>query len=314
LDGYRTRFVPARKTTAVILMKDTVDMERLGNSKIWSFLDGSAGIEAVSNSAIRQGNGRYVVNYLELAAKIAELQFRNPSHVLFFRGQSADHKSVKGYSSLKSSIFRPPMGNTTITRKLIAHRYECLAIAEKMLAARFKALKRLGTMRVQRQRLLRWSILQHYEVCDTPLLDVSQSLRIGASFASLNDTDEAFLYALAVPNISGTITASVEAGIQVVRLAGACPPAALRPHVQEGFLLGEYPDVASADQIANYKPFQFDFGLRIIGKFRFSPKRFWRDDNFPKITPAALYPQSKDWLENTTAEIHQHLKGIKAPP
>ena len=43
---------------------------------------------------------------------------------------------------------------------------------------------RVENDRLRRQRILRWSILQHYEICDTPLLDVTQSIRIAASFAS----------------------------------------------------------------------------------------------------------------------------------
>jgi hypothetical protein len=160
---------------------------------------------------------------------------------------------------------------------------------------------------------VRWSILQHYEVCETPLLDVSQSLRIAASFASLGVTNLAFLYALAVPNISGTVTSNVEEGVQVVRLSGACPPRAMRPHIQEGFLLGECPDFASENQAEFYKPNQLDFGRRIIGKFRFSPDAFWRDDKFPRVTHEALYPPSNDWLERAAIEIREHLEALPMP-
>ncbi len=282
-------------------------MRRLGDSAVWSFLDGTSGIERATNPTIRMGRGRRVSNYLELAARVAELQFRNPSHVLLFRGQTADHKSSTGHTSLKSSIFRPPPGKTGVGRVDVADRYRRLSMAEDMLALTFRELKRLGAVRVQRQRLLRWSILQHYEVCATPLLDVTQSLRIAASFASLGDDQEGFVYALAVPNVSGAITVSLETGLQIVRLAGVCPPSALRPHLQEGFLLGEYPDLGAADQIENYKPSQFDFGLRMIAKFQLTPATFWVDDNFPQVTATGLYPSSKDWLENRTKEIREHL-------
>jgi hypothetical protein len=286
-------------------------MERLGAAKIWSFLDGNSSIQEVSNRQIRQDPGLYVSSYLEMAAKIAELQFRNRDHVLFFRGQQTDHKSTQGSTSLKASMFRPLPRRTTLPATLLKHRYDCLAVAEKMLADAFETLSRTGRTRVQRQRLLRWAILQHYEVCPTPLLDVTQSLRIGASFGSDPESQEAFLFALAVPNVSGAITASAEAGLQIVRLASVCPPAALRPHIQEGYLLGEYPDLSSVSQKDNYKAYQLDFGQRLIGKFRFRPASFWHDDNFPRVQHAALYPQSKDWLENATDAIRIRLASLK---
>ncbi len=40
--------------------------------------------------------------------------------------------------------------------------------------------------------MLRWAILQHYEVCRTPLLDVTQS--IAASFASMVNGDERYVF------------------------------------------------------------------------------------------------------------------------
>ena len=166
----------------------------------------------------------------------------------------------------------------------------------------------MGRQRLSREPLLRWSILQHYEVCPTPLLDVTHSLRIAASFASLAEGSEAFLYVLGVPNLSGAITANTESGLQIVRLASVCPTAAIRPHIQEGYLLGEYPDMASAEQSALYRPHELDLGRRVIGKFRFDPKGFWDDQIFPRVSDAALYPRGKDWLESLTAEITDGLR------
>jgi hypothetical protein len=191
-----------------------------------------------------------------------------------------------------------------LPRQDLEKRFTKLRQAETLLAAKFTELKRFGRQRVERQRLLRWAILQHYEVCDTPLLDVTHSLRVAASFAS-QETTKGFLYAFAVPNLSGTVTASAEAGIQIVRLSGACPPSAIRPHIQEGFLLGEYPDFASIEQKECYDLFELDFGRRLIAKFRFNPTDFWKSstDDFPRVPYEALYPQSKDWLETAVTEI-----------
>lgn len=283
-------------------------MDNLAGTNLWSFLDGRADAQKATPGKVRKGRGYHVDSYLELASKVAELQFRNKDFVLLFRGQPTDHRTPRtGLSTLRPSIFRPLSGRELLPRTTLEKRLTRLRQAERLLIEKFTSLKRLGRQRVQRQRLLRWAILQHYEVCDTPLLDVSQSLRIAASFAS-EGTSEGFLYAFAIPNLSGTVTASAEAGIQIVRLSGVCPPSAIRPHIQEGFLLGEYPDFASIEQKDSYDLYELDFGRRLLAKFRFNPRSFWNSPEFPRVTHDALYPKSKDWLEASVAEIAAKLK------
>lgn len=279
-------------------------MEKIGVSKLWSFVDGGAEAEIVTNARVRADGGFHVRNYLDLAGRVAELQYRNRNHVLFFRGQGGDHKSSQGFTTLKPTIFRPEIGKSTISDKLIEKRFDVLTKAENLLVEGFERLKKLGRQRVARERLLRWSIIQHYEVCPTPLLDVTHSLRIAASFASLKGGREAFLYVLGVPNLSGAVTANAEGGLQIVRLASVCPPAAIRPHIQEGYLLGEYPEMIGLSQKQHYDVYEMDFGRRMIAKFRFNPRAFWKkSDSFPPVAEAALYPKGRDWLERLTADI-----------
>ena len=232
-------------------------MERVGSTKLWSFLDGSVAATETTNGKVRTDAGREVQSYLELAARVAELQYRNRNHVLFFRGQLQDWKSAKGFTTLEPTIFRPQAGKSKLSSSEIQSRYDKLLKAEELLSEGFSFLKKLGRQRVARERLLRWSIFQHYEVCATPLLDVTHSLRI---------------------------TANAEGGLQVIRLASVCPPAAIRPHIQEGYLLGEYPEMIGITQQKHYKPYEMDFGRRVIAKFRFNPASFWRGRNFPQIS------------------------------
>ena len=105
---------------------------------------------------------------------------------------------------------------------------------------------------------------------------------------------------LGVPNIAGAITTSVESELQIVRLSSVCPPQALRPHIQEGFLLGEYPDIAVYEQKQLYPEHEVDFGRRLIAKFRFDKSRFWKSRDFPKIPRVALYPDQDDGLKKVT--------------
>ena len=104
------------------------------------------------------------------------------------------------------------------------------------MESEYSRLQLLGVDRMKRQQILRWAILQHYEVCPTPLLDVTHSLRIAASFASAHADNSAYIFVVGVPNLSGAVTASAEASIQTIRLSSVCPPTAVRAHIQEGYL------------------------------------------------------------------------------
>jgi hypothetical protein len=265
-------------------------MEKIGNQSLWSYFDDKQEARIAANHHIRGGSGHFVETYFQLAKKVAELQFRNREHVLLFRGQKEDFLTSKYNSMLKASIFRLD-GKKVPTQAAIEARFDRLRAAERELSRLYSDAKLLGLDRLKRQRILRWSILQHYEVCSTPLLDVTHSLRIAASFASSrNGTEQAYLFAFGVPNLSGAVTASSEAGLQIVRLSSACPPDAVRPHIQEGYLLGEYPEISDYGQHAHYPYFEMDFGRRLVAKFRFNPKTFWSSKNYPPAPDGALYP------------------------
>lgn len=268
-------------------------MDTIGKQELWSFLEGTDKAKKVDATGVRNGRGCQVKSFLELATKVAELQFRNHDHVLLFRGQAGDYRNKKKNTSLKPTLFRPLIkGNPS--SKTLRDRFQTLSKAEKDLVVRYDQAGFLGIERLKRHRILRWAILQHYEVCPTPLLDVTASLRIAASFASLDHKGEAFLFVLGVPNLSGAITASAEAGLQIVRLSSVCPPTAIRPHLQEGYLLGEYPEMSDYAQKEQYYHYEMDFGRRLVAKFRFDPKTFWKNDTFPQVAKEALYPSIHD--------------------
>ena len=272
-------------------------METIGRQKIWSFTKIGRKSEATTCTEVRHGNGLHVTSYVELATKVAELQFMNRDFVLLFRGQPSDWRNKPGNSTLKPSILRAANSQKAPSEKELSKCYETLLRAEQELVSRYRAGNTPGATRLRRQQILRWAILQHYEVCKTPLLDVTHSLRIAASFASHDADDEAFIYVLGVPNLSGAVTASAEAGLQIIRLASVCPPSALRPHFQEGYLLGEYPEIGSPTQKQHYRNYEIDFGRRLVAKFKFNPKEFWHGSyGVPEVRKSALYPGSDPLL------------------
>ena len=286
-------------------------MDTIGKQELWSFVATSPTASRVTSVQIRKGDGHKVASFVELASKVAEIQYRNRDHVLLFRGQTGDYKNRLGHSTLKPTLFRPGTGGMLPDGGILMSRFEKLQRAEQILAAEYAAANLIDVGRLKRHRVVRWSILQHYEVCTTPLLDVTHSLRIAASFATHGATSEVFIFVVGVPNLSGGITANDGAGLQTIRLSSVCPPSALRPHIQEGYLLGEYPEMSAYAQKELYAHYEIDFGRRLVAKFRFNPKSFWRDDTFPLVSHEALYPTpDRDPLNKLAQTVASHLLAL----
>ena len=290
-------------------------MKIIAQQKIKSYIDDETESHPASNKVIRASSGHPVKTYFELAKKVAELQFLNQDHVLLFRGQSCDYLTINNSSMLKPTLFRLD-GRKIPTSQVLEKRFNILSRAEEELTRLYSSNEFLGIKRLRRHRIIRWSILQHYEVCATPLLDVTRSLRIASSFASsCNQTDNAFVFVFGVPNLSGGVTASSEAGLQVIRLSSACPPVAVRPHMQEGYLLGVYPEISNVQRNSNYSYYEMDFGRRLIAKFRFNPKTFWSSKNYTRVPDAALYPATpRDPLLQITSKIKSEINGVNSRP
>ncbi|OZI26503.1 hypothetical protein CAL26_04040 [Bordetella genomosp. 9] len=271
-------------------------LETITEYKLWSFTGGSPVATVVQRQDYRKADAYPVSSYFDLATRIAELQFHNRDHILLFRGQAADHRNRAGYTSLKPTILRGNGGKNPSLDEL-RKRYARLTAAEKILAEEYLGAGFLGLERVGRHGMVRWAILQHYEICATPLLDVTHSLRVAASFASHDARNEAYVFVVGVPYLSGGITVSAESGLQTIRLSSVCPPSAARPHLQEGYLLGEYPEMSGIGQKALYLHHEMDFGRRLVAKFRFDPRQFWKGHSFPIVGKHELYPSSDPMLD-----------------
>jgi hypothetical protein len=282
-------------------------MQTLGQGKLHSFTEGRAYVKPTTNYNIRAHPGLEVQSYPRLVEKVAELSFYNPEQVLFFRGQKKEFTTSRNNTSIKPSIFRPVANRkASPDENVLQQRYARLRHAEELIIECFRQEGILGRDRVTRSRILQWAIIQHYEICGTPLLDVTHSLRVAASFATLNGGSAPVLYVLAAPYLGGTISASSEQGIQTIKLSSICPPDAQRPHFQEGYLLGEYPELTSLHQKQRYKHFEIDFGLRLLAKFHLKPAAFWNSEYRP-IPQAALFPNQTDPLFRHADSIRQKL-------
>jgi len=265
-------------------------MRSLGK-RVHTFLERQTSCVQASGTEIRQGQGHAVRNFPTMVKKVAELSFRNPEFVLFFRGQPDDHRNSKHSSTFYPAIFRPSDG-FSLPRAELTRRFGLLGRSEKALMREYNLL---GSLKVRRFQIVRWAILQHYEICDTPLLDVTTSLRVGCSFAQRVQHECCFVYVFALPQISGSVTASSEEGMQIVRLLSICPPSALRPHHQEAYLLGEYPTM-TLDAKQEYERKELDFSRRLLCKFRIPGGPEFSPPGYESIPLAALFPDERDEL------------------
>ena len=123
--------------------------------------------------------------YNDLIRMVAALASANPEYRLLFRGQTRDYCCLFEGSYIIPSIYRL---NLKGSRKqgLFDAAIERLNEAELTLSCivPFDIRDRL------RRKVERWAVLQHYEVCATPLLDMTSSLAVACWFA-LHDASDA---------------------------------------------------------------------------------------------------------------------------
>ncbi len=188
------------------------------------------------------------------------------------------------------SIFRPNSEAASLSKKTREKRFDILTTSENYILQNLSDHLRYKNhfIPIKKFQALRWALLQHYNVCPTPLLDITQSLRVAASFATQDDDlPYGIIYVFGLPHTNGNFSYNIDEEIVSLRLQSVCPPEASRPHFQEGYVAGTFP--FSND--SRYK----DFRRRLIAKFKVGGKKFW-DDNFKPIPQDALIPQD-DFLE-----------------
>ncbi len=240
-----------------------------------------------------------VATYKDLVTHCAKLAYKNKDHLLFFRGQARDYRSKAGSSTLYPNIYR---GDRLLQRE-INYRFDILNEASRQLKDLFRKQKVDGFKELVRKKYVQWSVLQHYEVCATPLLDLTHSLRVACSFAQLASKDSnAYVFLFGLPYVTNRISINSEHDIVLVRLLSICPPDALRPYFQEGYLSGTE-DITNEYESKT----ELDFKNRLIAKFEIpSGNNFW-GSGFYAIPRSALYPKG-DGVEELCKSIEIKLK------
>ena len=249
-------------------------------------------------------NGFPIKNFRDLVEQVAKLSFLNKDYLLFFRGQKSDYKNKFNSSTFYPTIYR----GEYLTQQELDYRFDKLQSASKILVELFKKHKVEGLTEFQRKKLIQWSLLQHYEVTETPLIDITQSLRVACSFAQLDNSEEtAFIYVFGLPYFTNRISVNSEHDLINVRLLSISPPQALRPYFQEGYLVG-------TDDITNeyINKRELDLNNRLIAKFEIPNSDIFWGKEFDKIPNSALYPKN-DTIEKICKEIGIDLSSEIAP-
>ena len=228
---------------------------------------------------------------MELVAKLA---FLNKDNLLFFRGQDDDYRNQKGSSTFYPSIYRG-----RLREEELINRFEVLDQTSKKLVEAFKRNRIDGSNEIKKRKYVRWSILQHYGVCKTPLLDFTHSVWVACSFAQLrNDSGRGYVYVFGFPYLANRISINSEHDLVNVRLLSICPPNALRPYYQEGYMAG----TDGITEEYGKKKEKLDFRRRLIAKFEIpTDPDFW-GEGFSRIPESVLYPKN-DQIEYLCKEL-----------
>ena len=192
----------------------------------------------------------HVTSYEKLVELVAHLRFCNKKkHMLLFRGQNQLYCNTRGIYSFYPSLFRGKKNGLQFERdefsgKLVKLKFAYQELKEKEDIKKYikkyikEYIKIWNTENdsMKTEKLL-YSIIQHYELADTPVLDLTQSLQVAYHFGN-KDNNSGFCYIiiLGYPYLQGTqMLYKAKPNVINIPLLYNCPPNLLRPHFQEAY-------------------------------------------------------------------------------
>lgn len=260
-------------------------------------------IDATVNK-IRASDGFEVTSFRMLINEVAKVTLWNRNFEMFYRGQSRDYKNNqtefdknrKPKTIIYPSICRPnikPDGSLkhSLPKSLLLKRYNKLFDTVKAFKIR---------MRNELDEYY-FAQFQHYDILPTPLIDITQSLRVAATFALRDNDTSGYVYVFGLPYPNQSISYFLDLKIILIKLQNVVPIDALRPRYQEGFLVGKYP-------IEPNKTNNDDLANRLVAKFKINNSNgtFW-DEHFTKMPTEVLFPEN-DQTEVLLNKIKSEIK------
>ena len=199
--------------------------------------------KTISSSSVAAAEPYGAKSFEHLMRLVAGVSAYNPNYAILFRGQPRDYRiGSKRASSILPGIYRNVPADEAQAGALLAKRFETLRKASDLLV---RALDGKETKKFVARRVQQWAMIQHYGICDTPLLDLTRSLRVACWFAldGAGDRDLPVLYVFGMPYMHDRIALDSNDELFQMNLMSLLPPNAERPAFQEGVLVGyEQPD------------------------------------------------------------------------
>jgi hypothetical protein len=241
--------------------------------------------EWCSVARVRESQGYRVTSFRMLVSLVAELGYLNRSYNLLFRGQGGDFRDRNGRTVIYPTLHRPKRGHAQLRKATLEAREKALEAAVETLRRSRERLE-VASPGLYKHREYQLALLQHYGIRKTPLVDATHSLRVATSFAMPDrSSGEGYLFVLGLPHAQGSISHFIDQDMVLVKLQNVCPPEALRPHYQEGYLLGRLSRTATKDAGDNA-------AYRVIAKYHLVNEAgaFW-DADFQPLPTSALLPK-----------------------
>lgn len=233
-------------------------------------------------SELRAADPCPVRSFTDLVRHTAQIAALRHDDLTFFRGQREDWRNRGGRTTVYASLYRPEPGRTSLSAASLAARRARMDAGVAVIRRRADDLGRANPL--WRYREYATALLQHYELCPTPMVDLTLSLHVAASFARGPDgLGAGVLLVFALPYPTETLSLYPRLGMSLARLQSLCPADARRPQFQEGWLVGRMPLTAD-------KTPEDDLAHRLVAKYALpAGPAFW-DGGFQPVPQAALLP------------------------
>ncbi len=235
---------------------------------------------------VRRSDGYPTKSFRELVELTARVAIWNKQYDIFFRGQNHDYKNKNDKSDIYPNICRPELNSNREYKASIKTQTIEKRLAQLNYFINYLYKSERYPPRIRRSRNfieMDYALIQHYCILPTPLIDITQSLRVAATFA-LRGSQTGYLYVFGIPYPHGSISYFIDNKIILVKLQNSCPADALRPRYQEGFLVGRFP-------FSPYKAEGDNLATRMLAKFYLdnSDNHFW-DNLFKPLSEKLLFP------------------------
>ena len=238
-------------------------------------------------------------SFRELVGYVAFLGSMNKRLTLLYRGQVSKWEPIPTLFRDSWTCFGSDQKFIINTTTRLQYWNELELIGRevyKVCEEDFGLPRRQGLREV---REVQWAMIQHCGLWPTPLIDLSSSLRVAATFAldfkrgSARNPRCGFLCVVGMPHSTGSITFDIDQNLVLARLHSSCPPIASRPHYQDGFLAGRFPMYS----VTGASIEKSSLTKRLIAKFKLEDAGDFWNKNFPILRQNALSPAEDLLLE-----------------